>query len=216
MTCPYHVITNLTAAMDKRHVCKGCGLGCRRDIAHRCEEDCSDCMYVPPCFPGVRNPCESCNRTFRNQSCFDKHKTNKLKGKSVCAQKRNCANCNTLLTRKNHECFKTYCTNCKQNTQIGHLCFMFPLQNVLPRSDDVLFLFCDFETTENTKFSDTAPVHIPNLVCLQQFCSMCDNTADVDEDCERCRKGRHSFFEDPVGHLTYLCEPRYWCKSRGM
>jgi hypothetical protein len=28
----YHVITNITAAMTKRHVCKGCGKRCRDDI----------------------------------------------------------------------------------------------------------------------------------------------------------------------------------------
>jgi hypothetical protein len=38
----YHVITNITAAMSKRYVCKGCGKGCCGDITHKCEESCSD------------------------------------------------------------------------------------------------------------------------------------------------------------------------------
>jgi hypothetical protein len=209
----YHVITNITAAMSQRYVCKGCGKGCCGDITHKCKESCSDCMSVPPCaFTGVRISCDSCNRSFRSQTCFDKHKTNKLRGKIICVQKRNCAKCKSLLTRKKHECFRLYCTNRKRNSQIGHLCFTYPLQNVLPNSDDVLFVFYDFETTQDTKVSGSASVHVPNLVCLQQFCSLCETRDDIDEDCERCGRRKHEFFEDPVGDLTYLCEPRTWCK----
>jgi hypothetical protein len=40
---------------------------------------------------------------------------------------------------------------------------MQPLKNELPRSDDVLFVFYDFETTQDTKFSDNATVHIQFL-----------------------------------------------------
>ena len=82
----------------------------------------------------------------------------------------------------------------------------------LARSNNVLFVFYDFETTQDIKFSDTATVHVSNLVCLQQFCSLCLSRDDIDEECERCGKIKHSFFEDPVGDLTYLCEPRAWCK----
>jgi hypothetical protein len=170
-------------------------------------------MSVPPCaFSEVRIPCESCNRTFRSRACFDKHKTNKLRGKTY-VRKRGIVRIESLLSRKKHECFKPYCLNCKQNSQIGHLCYMHPLQNVLPRSDNVLFVFYDFKTTQDTKVSESATVHVPNLVCLQQFCSLCEPLVDIDEDCERCGKRKHSFFEDPVGDLAYLCEPRPWCEG---
>ena len=99
-----------------------------------------------------------------------------------------------------------------QNEMIGHLCYMRPLSNELPRSDNVLFVFYDFETTQETRFTDTATEHVPNLVCLQQFCSLCETLGDIDEDCERCGKRKHSFFEDPVGDLlTHLCETRVCC-----
>jgi hypothetical protein len=89
---------------------------------------------------------------------------------------------------------------------------MQPLKNELPRSDNVLFVFYDFETTQDTKFSENATEHIPNLVCVQQFCSVCEMQDDIDIDCERCGKRRHSLFDDTVGDLlSYLCEPRRWC-----
>ena len=126
----YHVITNLTGAMAKRYVCEGCGKVCRRDQDHKCQESGSDFMSTPPCvFSGVRIPCASCNRMFRSKSCFDRHKTIKLRKMTVCEQKRNCPNCGLLLTHKKHECYKPYCTNCMQNEKIRHLCYMRPLSN---------------------------------------------------------------------------------------
>ena len=139
----YHVIANLTGAMSKRYICEACNQSSRSAVTHRCREKCTDCMSIPPCIcTDVRIPCDACNRTFRSQACFDKHKTNKLKkDKTVCEQKRNCAKCNGLLDpTRTHECFKSFCGNCKKNREYGHLCYMAPLLNKLPKSNDVLFV----------------------------------------------------------------------------
>ena len=45
----YHVITNLTAAVAKRYVCKRCHKSCRRDVTHACDQTCSDSMACTPC-----------------------------------------------------------------------------------------------------------------------------------------------------------------------
>jgi hypothetical protein len=173
LTCQYHVITNVTVAKDKRYVCKACGKGYDKggDVTHKYDQVCSDCMSIPPCAcADVRIPCESCNRTFRRLACFNWHKTNKLRGKAVCEQKRNCPKFGLLLTRKQHECFKMYCENCNACKEVGHLCYKKTLKNELPRSIDVFFVFYDFETTQYTKFAEMTTLHVPNLLCLQQFC----------------------------------------------
>jgi len=91
---------------------------------------------------------------------------------------------------------------------------MKPLVNELPRSDNILFVFYDFETTQDTKISDSATVHIPNLVCLQQFCAHCEMQPDTSVDCKNCGKRDHSLLDDPVGDiLSYLCAPRPWCEK---
>jgi hypothetical protein len=115
------------------------------------------------------------------------------------------------MTDSKHECNKVYCKNCASMREIGHLCFMAPLQNK-PRSiHNVLFVFYDFETTQDTRYTQSAKRHVPNLVCIQQFCAMCENEPDANVDCERCGVRQHSFWEDPVGDmLAYLCEPRPW------
>jgi hypothetical protein len=76
---------------------------------------------------------------------------------------------------------------------------MSPLANKLQRSDNVLFVFYDFETRQDTRLTDSATGHVPNLVCLQQFCSRCENEGEIDAHCERCGKRKHSFFDDPCG-----------------
>jgi hypothetical protein len=91
---------------------------------------------------------------------------------------------------------------------------MQALTNVLPSGDGVLFVFYDFETTQDTQYSETARLHFPNLVCLQQFCSRCESSENVDENCTQCGKRKHSFWEDPVGDLlSYLCEDGPWFKQ---
>ena len=81
----YHVIENLTGAMIKHYVCKGCNKGYRSGATHKCQETCNDFLSIAPCgYTHLRILCDSCNRKFRSQSCFGKHKTNKLKGKTVC------------------------------------------------------------------------------------------------------------------------------------
>jgi hypothetical protein len=73
----------------------------------------------------------------------------------------------------------------------------------VPLSDNVLFVLYDSETTQETKVSESATLHV------QQFCSQCETPADIDVDCQRCGKRRHSFRDDTVGaFLSYLCKSR--------
>ena len=58
-----------------------------------------------------------------------------------------------------------------QYEELGHPCYMKPLAKELPRNDNVLFVFYDFDTTQDTRFTDSATENVPNLVCVQ-FCSL--------------------------------------------
>jgi hypothetical protein len=51
---------------------------------------------------------------------------------------------------------------------------MRPLVNVPASIERVLYVFYDLETTQDTILSDRTNEHVPNLVCLQQFCSKCE------------------------------------------
>ena len=65
---------------------------------------------------------------------------------------------------------------------------MHPLTDEVPSADKVLFVFYDFEATQDTKISETAKLHEPILVCLQQFCTNCEMQDDYKQDCARCGK----------------------------
>jgi len=57
-------------------------------------------------------------------------------------------------------------------------------------------------------------LHFPNLVCFQQFCTQCEMSPDLNEDCARCGKREHSFWDDPIGDLlSYLCELLPWVSN---
>jgi len=83
------------------------------------------------------------------------------------------------VTNDRHECNKLFCANCKQSRDVGQLCYTKPLKDVLPNgSDNLLYVFYGFETTQNTKYSDKATLHVPDFVCVQQFCSHCEDAED--------------------------------------
>ncbi|GFG28666.1 hypothetical protein Cfor_10403, partial [Coptotermes formosanus] len=62
---------------------------------------------------------------------------------------------------------------------------MTPLRNKLRSSHYVLYVFYGFETTQDTRFTQTATRHIPNLDCIQKFCDQCDNQPHANIDCVR-------------------------------
>jgi len=118
------------------------------------------------------------------------------------------------VTHDNHECNKRFCDNCKQNIEMGRLCYMRPLKNALPPAGDkVLYVIYDFETTQNIRYTDDAKLHVPNLVGVQQFCLQCEDEEDG-VDCVLCGRRKHSFLEDPVRELrSYLTEPSPWANK---
>jgi hypothetical protein len=78
-------------------------------------------------------------------SFFDNHKnkTCENKKKSVCESVRHCGSCYGAIRLEDriHECGKRYCANCKQNMEIGHVCYMQPLKNDVPLGDGVLYVY---------------------------------------------------------------------------
>jgi hypothetical protein len=168
-------------------------------------------MASPPCVQaGFRIPCADCNRHFRSQSCFANYKLKLGNKKSVCERKRFCQSCDEFIDpSRKQECGKYYCETCKAYKERQHFCYMQPLKNVPPSGDGVLYVFYDFETTQITQYSNTAWLHVSNLVCIQQFCSRFESSDNVHEDCKQCGKRKHSFCEDPgCDMLRYLREER--------
>jgi hypothetical protein len=84
----FNVITNIKAAMAKKYVCDACDT--LYDYPHKCDKACSLCASAPPYTKGQSKYCDTCNRSFLNDTCYRNHLTIKVKGKLVCAWKQVC------------------------------------------------------------------------------------------------------------------------------
>ena len=213
VTRHYHVIGNLTAAMAKGYVFKVSGVVViSRTLPTRHVTNLRRVRRVYR--QGLESRVRTATDIFGARSVSLTIRSGlEIRSPSVSASET--GTCGELVVSgKKHECGKRYCNVCNGNREVGHLCYMQSLKNVLPSSDGVLYVFYDFETEQNTRYSDTAKVNVPNLVCIQQICLRCESVDDVRHECEQCSKRKHSFWEDPVGEtLTYLCEPRPWVKQ---
>ena len=114
----------------------------------------------------------------------------------MCEVKKRCRECGVMEGRDN-ECNKQFCLQCLKNRDSGHKCYMSPLSDKAPLNDEVLYMFYDFETTQDTNCGDNSYEHVPNLVCVQQFCAVCEDDSDMDVDCWRC--GKRKQFLDRSG-----------------
>ena len=136
----YHVIVNLTGAMAKKYVCKGCSKACKRDVVQSATRRVAIAWSVRRAHSRrFESPCDDCHRHFRNAACFANHKLRTSNGKPVCERKRCWETCGWLVTREKHECYKRFCDTCKENKEIGHLghlCYMRPLKDTLPPAGD--------------------------------------------------------------------------------
>jgi hypothetical protein len=56
------------------------------------------------------------------------------------------------------------------------------------------------------------PAHTCKIWSAPTIFLLYKNESDINVDCVRCGKRKHSSFNDPVSEvLTYLCIPRAWC-----
>ena len=126
---------------------------------------CDMCRGFECVWQGKGIPCNECDRVFRNQACYDRHKNQPINGggRTVCEAVRKCEKCGKSmdvrhLNPKGHICGKK-CETCglilaREDTD--HKCYIKPLEQVEESSYNHL-LFFDFEATQEHG------THCPNL-----------------------------------------------------
>jgi hypothetical protein len=120
----YNVILSLTDAFAARYFCEWCSKRYWDKKRHRkCPYICPCCHDNPPCrLDNDPLTCDMYQRTFREQLCFNRHKTSKLCDKLKC-----CDRCMTYFwvqKKKRHVCGVTYCTTCRGDKPARHLSYM--------------------------------------------------------------------------------------------
>ena len=129
----YDVITNMPAFFARKRYCHTCKKAYDHVTEHLCPDSCKLC-YFPNCPIVSWLPCIDCNRVFKSQECFDRHKQNLGQGKSICALLVKCCHCNCVVKQGKrrpdlHHCGQTKCSTCNQYVDTKYRqCYMQPVK----------------------------------------------------------------------------------------
>ncbi|XP_033107276.1 uncharacterized protein LOC117109132 [Anneissia japonica] len=185
----YDLITKLTAFFEVKFFCNLCFKGYNNKFYHNCKFVCELCLShecIPSIDPSTVVKCNDCLRSFKNQKCFDNHRTAKQGRVTLCDSKKLCKTCNRYI-KKGHKCSEYVCRVCMTTVETGHLCYMKKVvekktnkTNKVDKKTIEKYFFFDFECTQETG------VHHPNLCVLQKSCLNCINNDKDSDQCEIC------------------------------
>ncbi|XP_052806406.1 uncharacterized protein LOC128235642 [Mya arenaria] len=201
----YDIITSMPAFLSRNYFCTKCNKGYDHREDHKCNNVCYACRKVhnePADMDWLH--CDSCNRFFRGQACFDLHEKLTMKGNSTCKSIYRCGECGKTVNRridKAHKCGQTYCHTCKDFFPDLHQCYMMPEENDSePMSIDEE-LIDEVENAKTFIFFD--------FECTQDDLVQCDMgyTPDVFGKCLHCVKSSCGSYE----HKPNLCVAQKVC-----
>ena len=163
----FDVITKLPGFVNRSYFCHRCHKAYSNTTDHLCSSMCSSCRGFGCVFEGIDIVCSECDRVFKNQACYDRHKTEPINGggRTVCQTIGRCEKCwKTMDVRKirdgGHICGKK-CRTCGvilNQEDNDHKCYIQQLEQEEDSSYNQL-LFFDF-TQEATQEHG---IHCPNL-----------------------------------------------------
>ena len=172
----FDVITKLPGFLNTNYFCHQCHKGYDHTTDHLCDGMCYSCRGFGCTIEDNGMTCQECDRLFKNQACYDRHKQEPIDGggKTVCEKIRKCPKCHySMDVRKingGHECGDNKkCPTCKiiRNPEdLNHKCYM---QQQEPKEEPsyAQLLFFDFECTQEHG------IHEVNL------CVVYDETGEV-------------------------------------
>ena len=152
----FDVITSLPGFLSKSYFCYICYKAYDVTTDHLCKGMCRSCRGFGCVIQDNGMTCDECNRLFKNQACYDRHKQQPINGggRTVCEKIRKCPKCEQSMDvrkiGKPHQCVDKKCPTCKveRNPQdLNHKCYMQQLEPKEESSYNHL-LFFDFECTQ--------------------------------------------------------------------
>ena len=152
----FDAIRSLPAFLNNNYFCHRCHKGYDVTTDHLCNGMCQSCRGFGCVIQNGGIECNECNRLFKNQTCYDRHKQEPINGggRTVCEKIRKCPTChNSMDVRKinKHQCVDNKkCLTCKINrnpNDPNHKCYMQQQQPKEESSYNQL-LFFDFECTQ--------------------------------------------------------------------
>ena len=171
----FDVISSLPAFLNTSYFCHACHKGYDVTTDHLCDGMCHSCRGFGCVIQDGGIVCDECDRLFKNQVCYDRHKQEPINGggRTVCEAIRKCPKCKQSMdVRKirGHQCIDNKkCPTCKierNPNDLNHKCYMQQLEPKEESSYNQL-LFFDFECTQEHG------IHEVNL------CVVYDETGEV-------------------------------------
>ena len=152
----FDVITKLPGFLNTNYFCHACHKGYDHTTAHLCDGMCQSCRGVGCTIEDNGMTCQECDRFFKNQTCYDRHKQEPINGggRTVCEAVRKCPKCKKSMdVRKlrNHPCVDNKeCPTCKavlNPNDPNHKCY---IQQEQPKEEPsyAQLLFFDFECNQ--------------------------------------------------------------------
>ena len=152
----FDVITKLPGFLNTNYFCHVCHKGYDHTTDHLCDGMCKSCRGFGCTIENNGMTCQECDRFFRNQVCYDRHKQEPINGggRTVCEAIRKCPKChNSVDVRRlrNHPCVDNKkCPTCKvvrNPSDPNHQCYM---QQEQPKEEPsyAQLLFFDFECNQ--------------------------------------------------------------------
>ena len=152
----FDVITTLPGFLNTNYFCHVCHKAYDHTTDHFCKGMCRSCRGFGCVIQDNGMTCNECDRLFKNQACYDRHKQQPINGggRTVCQTIRKCPKCKQSMDvrqiGKPHQCVDKKCPTCKKerNPQDhNHQCYMQQLEPKEESSYNQL-LFFDFECTQ--------------------------------------------------------------------
>ena len=152
----FDVITKLPGFLNTNYFCHVCYKGYDHTTDHLCDGMCRSCRGFGCEFEDDGIECNECDRLFKNQACYDRHKQEPINGggRTVCETVRKCKKCQQSMDvrqLRTHECVDNQkCPTCKVGrnpNDLNHKCYM---QQLEPKEESsyTQLLFFDFECTQ--------------------------------------------------------------------
>ena len=152
----FDVITKLPGFLNTTYFCHTCHKGYDHTTDHLCDGMCQSCRGVGCTIEDNGITCNECDRLFKNQTCYDRHKQEPIDGggRTVCEKIRKCPTCKKSMDVRKlraHECVDNKkCPTCKavlNPNDLNHKCY---IQQEQPGEEPsyAQLLFFDFECTQ--------------------------------------------------------------------
>lgn len=179
-----------------RYQCDDCSRMMHNINNHNCDNVCNYCRLSPLC-PNTRQmiKCIHCNRSFKGESCFQRHKrpivnTKTGVAESTCQQMCICNKCFKFVRIGNnqaHICSDKYCNVCRKMVPADHACHIQPYLKKPPKRWVIIFFDVEARqerivinkstaaVTDKKKrnTSEREYVHEANLCVASQVCVFC-------------------------------------------